>query len=444
MNLPDKYLDQMSDLLKEEYPLYLEAMKQESFSCIRINTDKISVEEFVKISPFELKPVPWCAEGFYVNEDARPGTHPYYYAGLYYIQEPSAMAPAAVLPVKDGDLVLDACAAPGGKSTALACKLHGTGVLVSNDISASRQNATLKNMTRFGIENSYVIAEDLNNLAKRFPEYFDKILLDAPCSGEGMFRKEPSLITSWLEKDSSYYAPLQKELIINAWKMLKPGGKMVYSTCTFDPCEDEEIIAALMEQYDDVVIEKSDLSVHFASGVKPGFENCMRLYPHRLNGEGHFVSLLSKKGNAENTAEPLRAKPLRHEGFEQFMKQIKDSQRHQYRLINEHIYRIPETAFDNAKIRTVLSGLHMGSVKKDRFEPSQHLALSLKADQFDNVLKLEPDDIRCEKYLRGETISDDACKDGWVLVCVKDYPLGFGKCSSHTIKNKLEKGFRKI
>jgi len=290
MNLPDKYLDQMSDLLKEEYPLYLEAMKQESFSCIRINTDKISVEEFVKISPFELKPVPWCAEGFYVNEDARPGTHPYYYAGLYYIQEPSAMAPAAVLPVESGNIVLDACAAPGGKSTALACKLHGTGVLVSNDISASRQNATLKNMTRFGIENSYVIAEDLNNLAKRFPEYFDKILLDAPCSGEGMFRKELSLITSWLEKDSSYYAPLQKELIINAWKMLKPGGKMVYSTCTFDPCEDEEIIAALMEQYDDVIIEKSDLSVHFASGVRPGFENCMRLYPHQTDAVEVFNS----------------------------------------------------------------------------------------------------------------------------------------------------------
>lgn len=444
MNLPENYLAAMKELLKADYSEYLSVMEQDSFTCIRINTDKITPEEFGKISPFELKPVPWCEEGFYVPKDCRPGIHPYYYAGLYYIQEPSAMSPAAVLPVEEGDVVLDACAAPGGKSTALACKLKHTGLLVSNDISASRQNATLKNMERFGIDNSYIIAEDLNKLSLRFPLYFDKILLDAPCSGEGMFRKDPSLIASWQEKDFRYFAPLQKELIQNAWKMLKPGGKMVYSTCTFSPQEDEEVIASLMHAYDDVIIEHSPSADHFEPGVIQGYENCMRLYPHKLNGEGHFVTLLSKKGISQKTNEPVKYPGLKHEGFEQFMKLIKDEKKHAYRMIRDRIYRIPDTAFDNTSLRTVLSGLYMGTVKKERFEPSQHLAFSLKKEQFANVLDLSADDVRCEKYLRSETISDDTCKDGWVLVCVSGYPLGFGKCSSHTIKNKLEKGYRKI
>ena len=263
MELPGKYLNEMSALLKDELDEYLEAMEKEPFSCIRINTSKISVEEFRRISPFELTPVPWCEEGFYVSPDVRPGTHPYYYAGLYYIQEPSAMAPAAVLPVEKGDLVLDACAAPGGKSTALGAKLNGTGLLVSNDISATRQNATLKNMERFVIANSYIIAEDLKKLRDRFPAFFDKILVDAPCSGEGMFRKQPSLITSWMDRDSSFYAPLQKEILKNAWTMLKPGGMLVYSTCTFAVEEDEEVIEDLMNSFTDVIIEDSPLAVHF-------------------------------------------------------------------------------------------------------------------------------------------------------------------------------------
>ncbi|MBR3349020.1 MAG: RsmB/NOP family class I SAM-dependent RNA methyltransferase [Solobacterium sp.] len=444
MKLPEKYLAEMKELLGEETDAYLSAMEEDAFTCIRINTLKISVEEFEKISPFALTPVPWCEEGFYVPKDCRPGLHPYYYAGLYYIQEPSAMTPAAVLPVEKGDLVLDACAAPGGKSTALACKLNHTGLLVSNDISASRQNATLKNMERFGIENTCIIAEDLNNLAERFPAFFDKILLDAPCSGEGLFRRDPSLIASWMEKDSSFYAPLQKELIASAWKMLKPGGRMVYSTCTFSVHEDEEVIASLMNENSDVILEQSPLSSFFAPGVLSGFENCMRLYPHRLKGEGHFVSLLRKAGHSVSGHEKTVPRMIRHAGFEQFMKQIDLKNDYEYRMIKDRIYALPETAFDNTSLRTVRSGLYMGSVKKERFEPSQHLAFSLKEEQFANVLNLSCDDIRTEKYLRGETISADECKDGWVLVCTDHHPLGFGKCSGGTIKNKMEKGYRKI
>lgn len=354
------------------------------------------------------------------------------------------MAPAAVLDIDEGDAVLDTCAAPGGKSTALAARLNGTGLLVSNDISASRQNATLRNLERFGAENCYVIAEDLNKLKDRYPAFFDRILVDAPCSGEGMFRKEPSLITSWLEKDSAYYTPLQKEILANAWEMLKPGGKLVYSTCTFAVQEDEDVIADLMERFDDVILEESPLARHFEPGVKEGFESCMRLYPHKLHGEGHFVALLSKAGHSENRTEDIGGKTIKHPGFEEFMKLIRADQKGSYEMIGERIFRIPDVPFDTHGIRTLRSGLYMGMVKKDRFEPSAALALSLKADQFGNVLNLAADDIRCEKYLRGETIRDENTKDGWVLVCVNGYPLGFGKCSSHTVKNKLEKGYRKL
>jgi len=444
MELPGNYLNEMSALLNDELDEYLEAMEKEPFSCIRINTSKISVEEFRRISPFELTPVPWCEEGFYVSPEVRPGTHPYYYAGLYYIQEPSAMAPAAVLPVEEGDLVLDACAAPGGKSTALGAKLNGTGLLVSNDISATRQNATLKNMERFGIANSYIIAEDLKKLRDRFPAFFDKILVDAPCSGEGMFRKQPSLITSWMDRDSSFYAPLQKEILKNAWTMLKPGGMLVYSTCTFAVEEDEEVIEDLMNSFTDVIIEDSPLAVHFEKGVKAGFEKCMRLYPHKLDGEGHFVCLLRKEGSSEKNHDSFKGKKIRNTGFESFMKLIRDDSAQRYELIKDRIYRLPQNTIDSHGVRTVRSGLYMGSVKNDRFEPSSALAFALKAEQFENVLNLEADDIRTEKYLRVETIRDENTKDGWVLVCVNGYPLGFGKCSSRSIKNKLEKGYRKI
>jgi NOL1/NOP2/fmu family ribosome biogenesis protein len=259
-----------------------------------------------------------------------------------------------------------------------------------------------------------------------------------------MFRKEPSLITSWKEKDSSFYAPLQKEILKNAWTMLKPGGRLVYSTCTFAAEEDEEVIEDLMNCFNDAVIEESPLAVHFEKGVKAGFEKCMRLYPHKLNGEGHFAALLRKEGSSERNHVPSEGMKIRNTGFESFMKLIRDDSGQRYELIKDRIYRLPETSFDTRGIRTVRSGLYMGSVKNDRFEPSGALALSLKAEQFANVLSLEPDDIRTEKYLRGETIRDENTKDGWVLVCVSGYPLGFGKCSSHSIKNKLEKGCRKI
>ena len=247
MELPVKFKEQMKELLQDEYEDYLQSFDHERYYGLRINSLKISVEEFLKISPFKLKPIPWTNDGFYYSSEDKPSKHPYYYAGLYYLQEPSAMLPAQVLPVDENDIVLDTCAAPGGKSTKLATKLNHTGLLISNDISSSRCQGLIKNIELFGCDNAWVTSEDLTNMEEHYPETFDKILVDAPCSGEGMFRKEPDLIKSWIEKDDTFYPPIQKNILNATVSMLKPGGSIVYSTCTFSIHENEEVIQELLK-----------------------------------------------------------------------------------------------------------------------------------------------------------------------------------------------------
>ena len=248
MNLPLQYLKSMQELLGDDYDSYLKSFDNSRLYGLRINTLKISVEEFLKICPFELKPVPWIENGFYYKEEDKPAKHPYYFAGLYYIQEPSAMTPANVLPVEKNDIVLDMCAAPGGKSTELGAKLNRTGLLVTNDISNSRAKALLKNVEVFGIPNLCLLNEDPVQIVPRFKTFFDKILIDAPCSGEGMFRKDNKLIKAWEKNGPEFYSQIQRNIITAGADMLKPGGKMLYSTCTFSKMEDEETIKYLLDQ----------------------------------------------------------------------------------------------------------------------------------------------------------------------------------------------------
>lgn len=293
--LPKEFLDKMKLLLGEEYQKYIASYKEEAHSGLRVNTAKLSPEMFLDMAgkaDWNLRPVPWTKNGFYYQNE-RPSKHPWYYAGLYYLQEPSAMSPAAYLTIEPGDKVLDLCAAPGGKSTELAAKLRGTGVLFSNDISNSRAKALLKNLEMFGAGNICVTSETPEKLSRVLPEYFDKILVDAPCSGEGMFRRDPSMIKSWREKGPAFYALLQREILDFAVQMLAPGGKIVYSTCTFDRDEDEGIIEWIVERYP----EMSVIPLHPEYGFENsrGVEGCLRLFPHRLDGEGHFVALLEKE-----------------------------------------------------------------------------------------------------------------------------------------------------
>lgn len=468
MNLPAEFEERMERLLGEEYPRFRKCFAEGKKQGIRVNTAKISVEEFLRITPFKLTPVPWVKNGFFYRDEDAVTRHPHYFAGLYYVQEPSAMVPASRLPVQPGERVLDLCAAPGGKTTELGARLAGQGVLVANDISVSRAGGLLKNVELFGISNAFVTAEEPAKLSMVFPEYFDKILVDAPCSGEGMFRKDPALIKSWLRQGPSFYAPLQRQIVSEAVKMLRPGGMLLYSTCTFSPEEDEETISALLEEYPDLTMEHPESYEGFCGGLlrqdspERRFENekCIRIWPHHMDGEGHFAALLKKRG--ENGSLPASeelcefrevdgAGDIPKEAVE-FLEKIRGLYRRGQKFVQkkELLFLLPEQ-FPIHRLRYLRTGLLLGTMKKNRFEPSQALAMALGSDGFANIINYASKDPGVYRYLKGETPElpqgggteeEDLCRPGWVLVCCDGYPLGWGKWVNGTLRNKYCPGWR--
>lgn len=276
VKLPEVFCTVMQSLLKDEYEAYMLSYEQPRYYGLRVNTTKVSAAQLEELVPFSLRQIPFISNGYYYQETDEPAKHPYYYAGLYYLQEPSAMTPAELLPIEAGDVVLDLCAAPGGKTTQLAARLNGTGTLLANDISASRARGLLKNIELSGVPNCYVTAESPEKLAACYPNCFDKILVDAPCSGEGMFRKEPALIHSWLEKGPAVYREMQRTILDSAVKMLRPGGMLLYSTCTFSPMEDEETVAYVLEQYPELSLTVLPKQAGFRDGMPP-YEGCIHI-----------------------------------------------------------------------------------------------------------------------------------------------------------------------
>ena len=461
ITLPIAFEEKMKRLLKEEYDAYIRCYENPRYYGLRINTLKISTEEFLRICPFEVKPIPWVKNGFYYDGDKiSPAKHPYYFAGLYYLQEPSAMTPASRLPIEPGDRVLDVCAAPGGKATELGAKLRGEGVLAANDISSSRARGLLKNMEVFGIGNMMVLSEEPGRLETYFPEYFDKILIDAPCSGEGMFRKDRKMVKAWEEHGPAFFAKLQRSIITQAARMLRPGGMMLYSTCTFDPEENEGTIEYLLKEYPEFEILEMEGYEGFAKGRpdvsesgNPELAKTVRIFPHKMNGEGHFLALL-RKGEPSASEEASAASSSRSrkkvpEELDEFFKDISwelDPQRLDIR--GERVYYMPEGLPDLKGIRFLRTGLLLGELKKKRFEPSQALAMNLKREDYAHTLNLPVDDERVVRYLKGETIDTDDLAPvkakGWHLVCVDGYPLGWGKLANGTLKNKYLPGWRNM
>ena len=396
------------------------------------------------------------------------------------------MTPASLLPIDRGDKVLDICAAPGGKSTELGARLCGEGVLVSNDISNSRAKALLKNLELFGIRNALVLSEAPNKLVQYFPEYFDKILIDAPCSGEGMFRKSPAIIKNWEQYGVEYYNKLQKEIILLAAKMLKPGGYMLYSTCTFSPEENEGTISYLLEQYPEFQVvgaipteqirREAGLSYEGFDFGKPEWvngkeelKNCLRLWPHKINGEGHFIALLHKSlpGNEEGEkgffdksstyytsskgggrmvsgGSTAREKNLPSEEAMDFIKNLNfPIKRELLEVREDRLYLLPEGLPDLKGLRILRQGLLLGEIKKQRFEPSQALAMALKPAEYNKILRLKTGDSNVIRYLKCEAIEPEGSfQDGWYLVCVEDFPLGWLKIAGNHYKNKYLPGWR--
>lgn len=464
MELPKAFEEKMKALLGDEFDSYTACYKEPRYYGLRVNTAKISVEEFVRICPFVITPVPWIENGFYYDgEQESPARHPYYFAGLYYLQEPSAMTPANRLEIHPGDRVLDVCAAPGGKATELGAKLHGEGVLIANDISSSRAKGLLKNLELFGIGNMLVLSEEPGKLCEYFPEYFDKILIDAPCSGEGMFRKDKKMVKAWEEHGPEFFSRLQRSILTQAAAMLRPGGMLLYSTCTFDPLENEGSISWLLEQCPEFDLVDIRPYEGFREGVpeyasvrKEEFSKTVRIFPHHMKGEGHYLALLLKKEDKEN----LPRKELKQErtksgcSYEKlpedlrvFLKKVHRSfDVSRFDIRKDRVYYMPDGLPNLSGVRFLRSGLLIGELKKGRFEPSQAFAMNLKKGEYEYILDFPVSDERVIRYLKGETLLVDdlagSKEKGWYLVCVDGYPLGFGKLSQGTLKNKCLPGWR--
>lgn len=459
MNLPIEFENKMKAFLGNEWDDFLYSYDNNRFQALRFNTLKVqSPEERMRIlKTLKIssdKKVSWANEAYYFDENVRPGKHPYHEMGLYYIQEPSAMSAAALLAPKPGMRVLDLCAAPGGKSTQLATYLGDSGLLVSNEINTQRSRILSQNIERMGIKNAIVTNEDSFVLASHFPGFFNAIQVDAPCSGEGMFRKLPEAIEQWSMENVAICAARQKEILDNAAVMLKPGGTIVYSTCTFSKEENEDVIEYFLEKHPDFTLEEME-----------------RFWPHKVDGEGHFVAKLVRRGSVDTgfksdrqTKKIKNNKNRKNETKSALTKEnmkllsefldetisedmaawIKNSR---LVMFGEQLYRLPDMEVDIKGLKVQRAGLHIGEFKKQRFEPSHSLALALKLNDAKNVVKLTCDNPQTIGFFNGQSVmlSDEQaaeCKKGWALVCVDGYTAGWGKVNGTQVKNHYPKGLR--
>ncbi|MFV0504655.1 MAG: RsmF rRNA methyltransferase first C-terminal domain-containing protein [Lachnospirales bacterium] len=438
--LPEKFKTNMQDLLKEDYSDYLLSFKENNIKGIRINNLKISNENFLnKYNSFfqNLTPVPWCDRGYYSHITNTI----LYNAGLYYIQEPSAMSVANFLPINEKDRILDLCAAPGGKTTFISDKLNNTGLVVANDISPTRCKALIKNIELMGIKNTIVTAEKPEKLRKYFKNYFNKILIDAPCSGEGMFRKDKSVLNNWHENDNLKFAEVQKEILEISKNLLCNNGYIVYSTCTFSPIENENIILEFLNNNPEFhLVPIDNEKYNFSRGLVKGAKNTSRLFPHKIKGEGHFLAILKRDDEANEEFDFPWKNPKEVKYFREFEKEYLNIEINGYFFLHEKSLFVTNVPLPSLKnLRVMRSGFYLGDIK-NRFIPSQHLAMALNGKDFKNTLNLELSDPRIQKYLKGETLEAEM-QDGWVLVNMDGYPLGFAKAQSNKLKNKLSKSF---
>lgn len=457
MELPQAFKDKMKKLMGLEYEALIKTYQRQPTKGIQINTLKSGADIVRPILPFETMPVPWYEDGFYIDQEVRPGKNPFYYAGLYYVQEPTAMAAVQALGVKPGDWVLDLCGAPGGKSVQIATALKGQGLLVSNELVNSRASILSSNIERMGIANALVTNVFPEHLVSGFYEKFDKILVDAPCSGEGMFRKDPKTLQDWSLERIDRCVGKQNKILETASKLLKPGGILVYATCTFSPQENEQVIEAFLEK-ESYTLETIELKGLNDRGrrewTKKGeidIEKALRIMPMHVEGEGHFIAKLRKK-ELETAREDKknsgklrlkRAKSSDLNEYRAFTKELlkTDYANNLYRL-EDHLYQLPEdiNTEDLQGLKILRPGLHLGTIKTKRFEPSYAWAMHLKKDEFVNIYELGNDDAAYD-YLKGEVLKGSA-KKGWNLMTYQGYPLGFSKASQGMIKNHYPKGLR--
>ena len=458
--LPQEFLYRMKTLLGDEYGEFLAAYEQENRHSLRMNPLKRRGEEAMDTDFFfPEQRVPWEENGYYYEEKVQPGKHPYHETGLYYIQEASAMAPVHFLEPKPGERILDLCAAPGGKSTQIAAAMQGKGLLICNEIHPARAKILSENVERMGIRNALVLNETPQKLAERFEAYFDRILVDAPCSGEGMFRKNEDACQEWSPENVRLCAQRQAEILDAAAGMLKPGGRLVYSTCTFAPEENEGSICRFLKRHPEFSILKVDKTEGMAEGradwvaagdAVEGIEHTIRLWPHKLSGEGHYAAVLIKDGQTAEGYKGFCKYGTESGKKEKDCKEYLDFRQEylkvllpgQYLQFGEQLYLTPEEIPSLQKLKVLRAGLHLGTVKKNRFEPSHALALTLGPHEVKNYVNYASDSPEIRSYLNGMTLQATGEK-GWYLITVDGLSIGWGKLAGGILKNHYPRGLRK-
>ncbi len=431
--LPELFLERMKTQLGEEYEDFLRSLERPRAVALRFNP--LKGEQMPQL-PFVGQPVPWEPMGYYYDPEARPGLHVYHEAGVYYLQEASAMAPVALLNPEPGERVCDLCAAPGGKTTQIAGRMLGEGFLLCNEINPKRARVLSQNIERMGVSNALVTNEHPANLAQRFPGFFDRVLVDAPCSGEGMFRKEEAAVTDWSPETVEMCANRQAEILNSAAQMVRPGGRLVYSTCTFAPAEDEEAVAAFLNSHPEFSPEPVE-----APWFVKGENGSYRMWPHKLLGEGHFAAVF-RKAEGEQPEEPAGTKEEKlPKPWEQFAKELGIRlPEGKPMLFGQTLYWAPLEMPDLRKLKVMRPGLELGVIKKDRFEPAHALALWLK--ECTNQVSFPADSKEIRDYLHGDVIPGEV--KGWCLVKADDYSIGWGKGDGRQIKNHYPKGLRRL
>lgn len=489
--LPQEFLCRMQDMLREAYPAFLRSYEDEKVQALRVNALKGTREEFLKKASFgSFREVSWEKNGLYYAEGSgcAPGKHPFHEAGVYYIQEPSAMAPAVYLEAAPGERILDLCAAPGGKTTQIASYMQNQGLLVCNEIHPARAKILSENVERMGIRNALVTNETPQRLAEVFDGYFDRILVDAPCSGEGMFRKNEEACSEWSAEQVQRCADRQDQILDCADRMLRPGGRLVYATCTFASAENEGSIARFLgrhSEYQILEVEKQDgmsagvpkwayygvgssdssgrkavhdadcdCSVRTDADRQDSIRHTIRLFPHLIQGEGHYLAVLQKQGDVPKGYQAYLANGLQKGisikdaidfcQFQQEALQVDLLENASERLLRfgEQLYLMPERMPSINKLKVLRAGLHLGTLKKNRFEPSHALALALRKEDVRHCVELGTEE-NARAYLGGMTLQYDGEK-GWYLMCYKGYSIGWGKLAGQVLKNHYPKGLRKV
>lgn len=473
--LPQAFTDRMQQMLGEEYPPFLRTFEEKNNQALRLNPLKGEKQHFLDLAPFSLTQVPWTEYGYYYEEKDRPGKHPWHEAGVYYIQEASAMAPAVFLEAAPGEKILDLCAAPGGKSTQIAADMKGQGILICNEIHPARAKILSENIERMGIRNALVLNHAPDVLAEHFPKYFDRILVDAPCSGEGMFRKNEEAASEWSQENVNLCAQRQDEILDYAAEMLAEGGRLVYSTCTFSPEENEGSISRFLKRHPEFFIvpvrsnRKNSMAETAAAGAvsaaekagmaagrpewtdRPakGIEETLRLWPHKLKGEGHYLAVLEKdgvKGAGECTDRYGYEKGLSEKDCPEWLTFKKEALNCELSGVllrfGEQVYLAPPYTPALKGLKVLRPGLHLGTLKKHRLEPAHALALALDSREAKQTLEL-PEGLKgAGDYLRGLTFPAQE-KTGWYLLTADGYSLGWGKAAGGIMKNHYPKGLRR-